>query len=121
MRPTIYDTETVTFRRYGVIYDSGDEYVDYDSPVAEVVAEPCAIEQGDSREEHERASEQVAAFTVWAPINLDIRASDEAEFMWCGRSWSGYQVDGRPMLRPDPTGYDSHQLVSLVKRESERS
>lgn len=120
MIPGIYDTETVTFRRYGVVYDGGNEYTDYDAPLTEVVAAPCSIEQGDTREEHERGSEQLAAFTVWAPIEVDVRASDEAEFTWCGRQWSGYQVDGRPILRPDPYGIESHQLVSLVKREGER-
>lgn len=112
-----YDTERVEFLRLPTKVVGGNEYPDYDADPVVVTAEGVAIEQGDSREEYERSADNIADFTVWAPIELDIRASDEARWSWLGRDYEGYQVDGRPILRPDPFGVEGHQLVSLVKRE----
>lgn len=111
-----YDTERVVFSRAGTIEDSGNTYPDPDN-VTEIVAEGCAIEAGDTREEHERASGSVAEFTVWAPIELDVHEDDTATFDYAGRTFADYKVDGRPRLMPDPNGVESHQLISLVKRE----
>lgn len=115
-----YDTETIQVLRYKTIMDGGNEYTDYDQPPEVTTITGCAIEQGDSREEYQRSAENLADFTVWAPLDADIRASDEVRWEWLGRTWEDYQVDGRPILRPDPFGVEDHQLVSLVKREGVR-
>lgn len=112
-----YDTETVHFVRYPTVTQGGQEYPDYDADPVVITAEGCAVEQGDSREDNERGAANLADFTVWAPLDLDIRAGDEARWEWAGRSWEDYQVEGRPILRPDPFGIEDHQLVSLTKRE----
>ena len=115
----MYDTETVTITRYGTIREGGNEYKNPEDKT-EFTIEGCAVEAGDVREEHERASEQVAAFSVWAPIEFDVQGSAEASFTYAGRVWKDYQVDGDPRLMPDPNGLEAHQLISLIKRESIR-
>ena len=114
----LYDTETVIVKRAGTIVDAGNVYPD--PAGAQPVGDPShgwAVQAGDMREEHERASGHIAEFTLWGPLDVDVREDDELDFTHAGEHLIGYKVDGRPRRNPDPTGFDSHQQVAVIKRE----
>lgn len=115
--PGMYDVETVTVKRAGSIVDAGNVYPDPAGPQPVSTSSGWAVQAGDMREEHDRADGHIAEYTLWGPLDVDVREDDELEFTHAGETLTGYKVDGRPRRNPDPTGFDPHQQVAVVKRE----
>lgn len=111
-----FGTDTLTVERAATVADLGSTYQDWDDPDTHDV-DGCVIQGGDTTEEHDREDAQIAAFTVWAPIDADITGEDRVRFVYAGRTYSDYQVLGEPKPLVDPTGALSHLTVRLQKRE----
>ena len=117
MSAGLYDVETVTVKRTGVIVDAGNEYPDPAGEQVVATSPGWAVQAGDMREEHDRADGHIAEFTLWGPLDVDVRENDTLDFTHAGELLTGYSVEGRPKRNPDPTGFDSHQQVAVIKRE----
>lgn len=109
-----FAVHTLTVARPREVVQLGSVYQDWSAPVVHEVT-GCHIQGGDAREDHVRADGQLAEFTVWAPIGADVTADDRVAFVYGGRPYDGYEVDGHPV--PLEHADQSHQLVSLTKRE----
>lgn len=113
----LYDVEEITVKRPGSIVDGGNVYPDPDGEQVVGTSSGWAVQPGDMREEHDRANGHTAEFTLWGPLDVDVREDDVLDFTNGGEQLTGYKVDGRPKRLVDPTGFDSHQQVAVIKRE----
>ena len=95
---------------------NGSVITDWANPVEHDVP-GCEIQGGDTREDHVRAAGRIAAFTVWTPLEADVNAGDRIRFVYAGRTYSGFQVDGDPVPLEDPIAGLGHLQLSIMKRE----
>lgn len=112
---SVFDTDAVTVIRPTFKNVYGDQIADWTNPVEHTIGN-CAIQGGDSREDHYKATGVTADFTIWAPIDADINASDRVRFTYGGREYTDYQVDGTPKPMVDPFNIMSHQEIAVTKR-----
>ena len=76
--------------------------------------EGCSIQPGEKWENHIRAASAVNRFSIWLPIDSDIRSTDRVDFTLHGREYSDMRVDGNPGVWIDPRGIQSHLLISVT-------
>ena len=76
--------------------------------------EGCSIQPGEKWEHHIRATNAVNRFSVWLPIDSDIRSTDRVDFTLHGREYRGMYVDGNPGVWIDPRGIQSHLLINVI-------
>lgn len=113
---TVFDTDVLTVIRPTVRKEYGSDVDDWTTPVAHDIT-GCAIQGGDSREDHYKATGVTADFTIWAPVDADINANDRVRFTYGGRNYDNYEVDGTPKPMIDPFNILSHLEIAVTKRE----
>lgn len=76
--------------------------------------EGCSIQPGEKWEDHIRAATAANRFSIWLPIDSDIRSTDRVDFTLHGREYRGMYVDGNPGVWIDPRGIQSHLLINVI-------
>lgn len=97
----------VSVLRPRVIEDMGSTFTDWNNPERLEFEELCHIQEGATREAYERADSVETDFTLWAPLELMLKAEDRIEFTYAVEGLSELpaqelQVIGRPKIMVDP-------------------
>lgn len=82
--------------------------------------ENCSIQPGEKWEHHIRAANAVNRFSIWLPVDSDIRSMDRVDFTLHGREYRNMYVDGNPRVWIDPRGIQSHLHVSVIDSQELR-
>lgn len=111
MSPISFARGWIEVIRAPQVKDHGALYFDWDNPGPPRRIERCVVSPGPSQENNERQNAQLIAYTVQAPADADVLATDKVRvYLEPGLDLA---VEGRPLRVPSPTGNLAHTLIEL--------
>jgi hypothetical protein len=106
-----FANRTITVIRPGRYQDHGSWYDDWDNPEPDREIEGCIIFAGVSTEDNDRQDAQKVTYTVQAPPDSDVRATDKIRVDM--EPDLDLAVYGRPRPVVSPTGFLDHLHIEL--------
>lgn len=100
-----FATQTVTVQRAGLVTDHGAQVPDWTNPTVHAVT-GCSVQPAGGSEDRVNRDAVTTQFTLYAPLDADVRATDRVVF-----DGVTFEVDGPP--RRWATGVLDHIEANL--------